>query len=102
MLLSGVDAKIMLTNDKGNIVSKNWSNIQEYISSVGNAFNNLQKVKYSAENLLFHANLLKTIKMNILPAFNNHENERLSSYIIAAYELANFTHTTLRLHQIPQ
>ena len=54
MLLSGIDNQIMLTNDKSNIVQKSWRNFQEYMSSVGNAFNNLNKVRFAIENMSIH------------------------------------------------
>ena len=54
MLLSGVDHVIMITNDKTNIVQKSWRYFQDYLSSVGNAFNNLHKVRFAIENMIYH------------------------------------------------
>lgn len=54
ILLSAVDQTIMLTNDKANIVQKSWRHFQEYLSSVGTGFNNIHKIRYAIENMIYH------------------------------------------------
>jgi hypothetical protein len=54
MLLSGIDHQIMLTNDKTNIVQKSWRYFSEYLSSVGTAYNNMQKIKIMIEGGIIH------------------------------------------------
>ena len=56
----------MLTNDKNNVVEKNWSQIQDYLASVGKIYNQMQKVRYALEKHFLHfSKLIEIILLQI-------------------------------------
>lgn len=61
----------MLTNDKSNIVSKAWRHFQDYLSSVGNAYNNLNRIRFAIENMLMHpSKIMRIINIDLFKTMN--------------------------------
>eukprot|EP00347_Sterkiella_histriomuscorum_P009401 403341355 len=100
MLLSGIDKNIMLTNDKSNIVQKTWSHFQEYFSSVGQAYNNLQKIKTCFENLVYHQNFVKNLNLVINQINHSSVDKNLMNYLTSAQQYISFIYELFEIGQI--
>ena len=87
ILLSGVDRAAPIFTDKSNCLQKPWGAIQEYLSSIGKTFNNLQKVRYAIENQFISPNLFRWYRTTLLPILDD---SIMSTYLQKSYDLHSF------------